>query len=66
MNGVPAAIPRIYANNFKPHYLQNKRIFLDFSLHFSNVHEIYSTFKKKMSILDELFAKLFLPKDVAT
>ena len=41
----------ISPNNFKRHYLKNKRLFVDFLLHFGNVHEIYNIFKKKMSIL---------------
>ena len=41
----------ISRNNFKRHYLKNKRLFADFSLHFGNVHEIYNILKKKMSIL---------------
>ena len=36
---------------FKRHYLKNKKIFLDFFLHFLNVHEIQNILKKKMSIL---------------
>ena len=47
MTSIPAAICRIYCNNFKCHYLRNKRLFLDFLFHFLNVHEIYSIFKKK-------------------
>ena len=47
MTSIPAAICRIYSNNFKRHYLRNKRLFLNFLLHFWNVHEIYSIFKKK-------------------
>ena len=41
----------ISRNNFKRHYLKNKRLFVDFLLHFGNVHEIYNILKKKMSIL---------------
>ena len=51
MTSIPAAIGRIYSNIFKRHYLRDKRLFLDFLLHFWNVHEILSIFKKKMSIL---------------
>ena len=51
MTSIPAAICRIYGNNFKRHFLENKKLFLDFLLHFWNVHEIQSIFKKKMSIL---------------
>ena len=47
MASIPAAICRIYRNNLKRHYLKNKRLFLDFLLHFWNVHEIWSIVKKK-------------------
>ena len=47
MNTIPAAIYRVYRNNFKRHYLRNKRLFLDFLLLFRNLHEIWSIFKKK-------------------
>ena len=38
-------------NKFKRHYLKNKSFFVDFLLHFWNVHEIQNILKKKMSIL---------------
>ena len=41
----------ISRNKFKRHYLKNKRLFENFLLYFSNVHEIYDILKKKMSIL---------------
>ena len=41
----------ISSNKSKRHYLKNKRLFVDFLLHFGNVHEIYIILKKKMSIL---------------
>ena len=41
----------ISRNNFKRHYLKNKRLFVDILLHFGNVPEIYKILKKKMSIL---------------
>ena len=47
MASIPAPIWRIYRNNFKRHYLPNKKPFLNFLLHFWNVHEIWSIFKKK-------------------
>ena len=51
MTSIPAAIRRIYNNNFKLFYLKNKRVFQYLWLHFWNVHEIYTILKKKMSIL---------------
>ena len=47
MTSIPEAICRIYRNNLKRYYLRNKRIFLDFLLHFWNVDKILSIFKKK-------------------
>ena len=47
MTSIPAPICRISRNNFKRNYLRNKKLFLDFLLHFWNVHEIWSIFKKK-------------------
>ena len=38
-------------NKFKRHYLKNKRLFVNFLLHFWNVHAIENIVKKKMSIL---------------
>ena len=40
MTSIPAAISRIYRNNFKRHYPKNQTLFLDFLLDFLNVHEI--------------------------
>ena len=51
MTSIPAVICGIYSNNFKRQHLRNKTLFMDFLMHFWNVHEIYSIFKKKMSIL---------------
>ena len=51
MTSIPAAISRIYRNNFKRHYLRNKRLFLDFLFYFWNFHDILSIFQKKISLL---------------
>ena len=66
MTRIPAAKCRISCNNFKHYYLKNGRLFLDFLLHFWNVHEIYNILKKRMSVLASLFPKLLFPKEVAT
>ena len=39
MTKVPEGICRISRNNFKRHYLRNKRLYLDFLLHFRSVHQ---------------------------
>ena len=41
----------ISRNKFKRTYLKNKRLFLNFFLHFWNVHEIKNILEKKKSIL---------------
>ena len=41
----------ISRNKFKRHCLKNKKLFVDFLLHFLNVHAIWNILKKKMSIL---------------
>ena len=41
----------ISGNKFKRHYLKNKSLFVDFLLHFWNVHAIQNILKKKMSII---------------
>ena len=66
MTSIRAAICRIFSNNFKRFYPKNGRLFLDFLLHFWNVHKIWNIWKKRMSVLAWLFPKVLLPKEVAT
>ena len=66
MSRIPAAICRIFCNNFKCYYLKNGQLFQNFLLHFWNVHEIYNFLKKRMSVLASFFPKLLFPKEVAT
>ena len=47
MTSIPVAICRFSDNNFKRLYLKKERLFIDFLLHFWNVHEIYNIVKKK-------------------
>ena len=47
MKSIPAPIWKIYRNNFKRHYPINKKLFLNFLLHWWNVHKIESILKKK-------------------
>ena len=39
MTSIPAAICRTSRNNFKRHYLRNKRLYPDFLLHIQSVHQ---------------------------
>ena len=66
MTSIPAAICKIFCNNFRRFYLKNRRLFLDILFHFWNVHKIYNNLKKTMSVLAQLFRKLLFPKEVAT
>ena len=47
MTRIPVPICRLSDNKFKHLYLKKERLFLDFSLNFWNVHEIYNILKKK-------------------
>ena len=40
MTSTPVAVSRLSDNNFKRLYLKKQGVFLDFLLHFWNVHEI--------------------------
>ena len=51
MTTIPAAICRIFGNNFQRYYLKNESLFLDFLLGFWNVPEIYNIYEKRMSVL---------------
>ena len=51
MTSIPVAICRFSNNKFKRFYLQKERLFVDFFLHFTNVHESENILKKKKSIL---------------
>ena len=51
MTTIPVAICRFSDNNFQRLYLKKKTHFVDFWLHFCNVHEIQNIMKKQKSIL---------------
>ena len=51
MTSIPVAKCRFSNNNFKRLYLKKEKRFVDFFLHFWNVHDIENTLKKKKSIL---------------
>ena len=44
--------------------MKKEKLFLNFFLHFRNVHQILNIFKKKMTFIADLFPKLRTPKDV--
>ena len=47
MTSIPVAICRFSDNNIKRLYLKKERLFVNFLLHFWNVHEILNILKKK-------------------
>ena len=47
MTSISVGISRLSDNKFKRFYLKKKRVFLNFLLHFWNVHEIWNIVKKK-------------------
>ena len=66
MTSIPDAIWRFSDNNFKRLYLKKKTHFVDFWLHFWNVHEIYNILKKKNKIVAELLPKLLYSEEMFT
>ena len=54
----------IWRNQFGRNYLKNEKLFLNYFLHFRNLHEILNISKKKMSFIADLFVKLRTPKNV--
>ena len=51
MTSIPVVICRFSNNKFKRLYLKKDKLFVDFFLHFWNMHEIENIEKKKKSIL---------------
>ena len=54
----------IWRNQFKSNYLKNEKLFLNYFLHFRNLHEILNICNKNMSFIADLFAKLRTLKNV--
>ena len=51
-------------NQFKDNYLKNQKQFLISVLHFLSLHEIFHIWKKKVSLMAQIFWKLLTPKYV--
>ena len=54
----------IWRNQFGSNFLKNEKLFLYYFLHFRNRHEILNIWKKQMSFIADLCAKLRTPKNV--
>ena len=48
----------VYLNQFKCNYLQTKKCFLNFLLHFRNQHEIWNSLKNKMTFIADILLQL--------
>ena len=66
MTSIPVAICSFCDKKFKRLYLKKESLFVDFLLHYWNVHEILKILKKNESILAELLPKLFHPIEMFT
>ena len=47
MTSIPVPICKISINKFKRHDLEKKKRFVDFLLHFRNIHEMQNILQKK-------------------
>ena len=56
----------VYNNQFKCNYLRIRKYFLNFLLHFQNLHKSCNTLKKKLSLRGYWFLKLQTAKWEAT
>ena len=54
----------IWGHQLGSNYLKNEKLFLNYFLHFWNIHEILKICKKKMTFIADLFPILRTPKDV--
>ena len=61
MTSIPVGICRFSENSLKRFYFQNKTHFVNFWLHFWNVHEIWNILKKK-----EAYPSLIITKIIAS
>ena len=54
----------IYCNIFRCNYLRNKKSFLHVFFHFLNLYSILNIFKKKMTLIADVFSNFRNPKDL--
>ena len=64
MTSILFVTENIWRCQFGSNYLKNEKLFLNFFLHFQNLHEILNVSKKKMSFIADLFAILRTQKNV--
>ena len=64
MTSILFLIEAIYCNIFRCIYRRNEKYFLKFFSHFSNLESISNIFKKKMTLIADVFLNLRTPKYV--
>ena len=64
MTSILFLIETIYSNIFRCIYLRKEKCFLDFFWHFGNLVSILNIFKKKMTLIADLFLNSRTPKVV--
>ena len=64
MTSILFVTENIWRSQFGSNYLKNEKLFLNFFLHFRNLHEILNISNKKMSFIADLFAILRTQKNV--
>ena len=64
MASIPVKIVRICYSQLKCNYLKNLKLFLDFFLHFWNVHQIWNILKKRMIVIANVFPKVQTVKNL--
>ena len=64
MTSILFLIEAIYCNIFRCIYLRNEKYFLKFFSHFPNLESISNIFKKKMTLIADVFLNLRTPKYV--
>ena len=64
MTSILFVTENIWRSQFGSNYLKNEKLFLNFFLHFQNLHEILNVSNKKMSFIADLFAILRTQKNV--
>ena len=66
MASIPFKVVRICNSQFKCNYLKNEKLFLNFLLHFWNLHQILNILKKKMIFIANVCPILQTVKNFVT
>ena len=64
MKSILFLIETIYSNIFRSNYLRMKKIFLIFLFNFRKLDSILNIFRKKLTLIADVFSNLGTPKNV--